>query len=160
MVVTAIVLFLILGFIYLTSTFWVQWWWFGSVGYQNALVTRYVSGAAAFLIAALIAGGFFAVNWQIALRRGERGRRSGRLASSRILRWPLWALTVIFAILAGSTAAQHSRTWARDWSAGWAWALRPRSAIATRCFNRPTGPRHSWRDATSPTRWRRSFQAP
>jgi uncharacterized membrane protein (UPF0182 family) len=111
MVVTAIVLFLILGFIYLTSTFWVQWWWFGSVGYQNALVTRYVSGAAAFLIAALIVGGFFAANWQIALRRGERGRRSGRLASSRILRWPLWALTVILAIFAGSTAAQQWVTW-------------------------------------------------
>ena len=110
MVITAIILFLILGFIYLTSTFWVQWWWFGSIGYQTALVTRYISAAGAFLLAGLIVGGFFAANWQIALRRGLGGR-SGRLASSRGLRWPLWFCLAVVLVPLGQLVPLPPELW-------------------------------------------------
>src|SRR5215207_6622317 len=111
MLITALVIFAVFAFAWLTARFWVQWWWFESVGYQTALTTRYISGAIAFVVAALLVGGFFAANWNLALRRRETASRSGRLASSRVLRWPLWLLTVIFAVFAGWFAAEQWVTW-------------------------------------------------
>jgi uncharacterized membrane protein (UPF0182 family) len=111
MIVTAFVLAAVFAFIWLTARFWIQWWWFDSVGYQTALTTRYVSGAIAFLVAALILGGFFAANWNLALGRRESVSRSARLASSRILRWPLWLLTAVLAVFAGWFAAEQWVTW-------------------------------------------------
>jgi uncharacterized protein len=111
MIVTALVLGAVFAFIWLTARFWIQWWWFESVGYQSALTTRYISGAIAFVVAALLVGGFFAANWNLALRRRETSSRSARLASSRILRWPLWLLTVILALFAGWFAAEQWVTW-------------------------------------------------
>ncbi len=110
MVVTAIVLVGIFAFIYLTSTFWIQWWWFESIGYRETLTTRYISGGIAFIVAALLVGGIFAVNWHVALRR-QGASKSARLSSSRILRWPLWLVTLIMAIAAGTLAAQQWVTW-------------------------------------------------
>jgi uncharacterized membrane protein (UPF0182 family) len=111
MLITALVLAAIVAFIYLTANFWIQWWWFESVGYQTALTTRYVSGVIAFVVAALIIGGIFAANWQIALRQTLGAGRSARLASSRIVRWPLWLATFALAIGAGVLAAERWDTW-------------------------------------------------
>ena len=111
MAVTAVVLIAILAFIYLTSTFWVQWWWFESIGYQSALITRYISAALAFAVAALLAGGFFAANWLIALRRRETVGRSARLASSRIVRTVLWGVTIVIALIAGLNAGGEWAIW-------------------------------------------------
>src|SRR5215218_10550177 len=111
MIITALVLVAVLAFIWLTARFWIQWWWFESVGYQTALTTRYVSGAIAFVVAALIVGGFFAANWNFTLRRRESVSRSARLASSRILRWPLWLLTVVLAVFAGWFVAEQWVVW-------------------------------------------------
>src|SRR5215211_492812 len=111
MLVTALLIFAVLGFIWLTARFWVQWWWFDSVGYQTALTTRYISGAVAFVISALLVGGFVAANWNLALRRRDSPSRSARLASSRILRWLLWLLTLVVAVFAGWLAAEQWVTW-------------------------------------------------
>jgi uncharacterized protein len=111
MIVTALVIAALFAFIYFTSTFWVQWWWFQSVGYQSALVTRYISAALAFVITALLVGVFFAANWQVALRRSAGAGRGARLASSRVLRWPLWLVTISLALFAGWTAAQQWGIW-------------------------------------------------
>src|SRR5215213_10971731 len=111
MVITALVIIAVFAFVWLTARFWIQWWWFDSVGYQTALTTRYISGAIAFVVAALLIGGFFAANWNFALRRRESASRSARLASSRILRWLLWLLTIGMAIFAGWLAAEQWVTW-------------------------------------------------
>ncbi len=111
MLVTALVIAALFAFIYFTSTFWVQWWWFQSIGYQSALLTRYISAALAFVIAALLVGGFFAANWQLALRRSASAGRGARLASSRILRWILWLVTIGVALFAGWVAAQQWGMW-------------------------------------------------
>lgn len=111
MITTALVLAGVLAFIYLTSTFWIQWWWFESVGYSTALTTRYISGAIAFIVAGLIVGVIFAVNWQIALRGRQDASRSARLASSRFLRWLLWLVTLALAVIAGVLAAQQWALW-------------------------------------------------
>src|SRR5215211_2295164 len=111
MVTTALILIAVFAFVWLTARFWIQWWWFDSVGYQTALTTRYISGAIAFIVAALLVGGFFAVNWNLALRHRESPGRSARLASSRILRWPLWLLTVVLAVFAGWFVAEQWVVW-------------------------------------------------
>ena len=71
MIITALVLAGVFAFLWLTARFWIQWWWFESIGYQTALTTRYISGAIAFVVAALLVGGFFAANWNLALRRAR-----------------------------------------------------------------------------------------
>jgi uncharacterized protein len=111
MLITTLVIFAVFAFAWLTARFWVQWWWFESVGYQTALTTRYISGAVAFVVAALLVGGFVAANWNLALRRRESPSRSARLASSRVLRWLLWLLTLAFAVFAGWLAAEQWVTW-------------------------------------------------
>ena len=111
MIATTLILAALLAFIWLTARFWIQWWWFESVGYQTALTTRYISGAIAFVAAALVVGGFFAANWNLALRRREDRSRSGRFASSRILRWLLWLITAVLAVAAGWLAAEQWVTW-------------------------------------------------
>jgi uncharacterized protein len=111
MLITALVLFAVFAFIWLTARFWIQWWWFDSVGYQTALTTRYISGAIAFVLAALLVGGFFAANWNFALRRRGSASRSARFASSRILRWPLWVVTFVLALFAGWFAAEQWVIW-------------------------------------------------
>src|SRR5215211_8686837 len=111
MLITTLIIFAVLAFAWLTVRFWVQWWWFDSVGYQTALTTRYISGAIAFVVAALLVGGFVAANWNLALQRRESPSRSARLASSRILRWLLWLLTLVVAVFAGWLAAEQWVTW-------------------------------------------------
>ena len=111
MFVTAVVIFALLAFVYLTSTFWVQWWWFDSVGYQTALTTRYVSSAMAFVIAGLIGGGFFGLNWWVALRRTAGLGRGSRIAASPVLRVPLIGLSLATCIFVGLIAAQRWDTW-------------------------------------------------
>jgi uncharacterized protein len=111
MIVTALIILGIIAFVSLTSAFWVQWWWFESIGYRSALVVRYASAALSFVVVALLVGGFFAVNWRLALQRREVASRSARLASSRVVRWPLWLITIALALFSGWLAAQQWMTW-------------------------------------------------
>ncbi|MFT4039636.1 MAG: UPF0182 family protein [Thermomicrobiales bacterium] len=113
MIFTAIFIFAVLAAIYFTSTFWIRWWWFDSLGFRQALTARYASGAVAFVAAFLIVGGIFALNWHIALRKraGIAAGRSGRAAGSRFLRAPLWGLTIALGAVAGVLAAQQWVVW-------------------------------------------------
>ena len=111
MIFTAIFIVAVLAAIYFTSAFWIRWWWFESLGFTQALTARYVSGAVAFFTALLIVGGIFAANWNFALRKREVVSRSGRVAQSRLLRIPLWLLTVALGAVAGVLAAQQWVTW-------------------------------------------------
>lgn len=111
MIVTALIIFGLFAFIYLSATFWIQWWWFESIGYSTALTTRYISGFIAFLVAGILTGGIVALNWNIALRRNLAPGKSARLANSRFLRWPLWLITVAIGVFAGVLAAEQWVVW-------------------------------------------------
>lgn len=111
MIITAIVIVALLAFVYLTSTFWVQWWWFDSVGYQTALTTRYISAALAFIVAGLLGGGFFALNWWLALRRTGEAGRGARITASPLLRVPLVGLSLAVGVFVGWLAAERWDTW-------------------------------------------------
>ncbi|MDP9364943.1 MAG: UPF0182 family protein, partial [Chloroflexota bacterium] len=107
-VATAVILGLFLA-LFATAGFWVNWLWFGSVGYRSVLVTRYVAQATAFVAGGLLAAGFFAANWLLALRRGWYGTRPG--PAVRPARLALWGLTAAVFLLAGSAAADRWQTW-------------------------------------------------
>jgi uncharacterized membrane protein (UPF0182 family) len=111
MIVAAIMILALLAFVYLTSTFWVQWWWFESVGYQTTLTTRYVSAALAFVVSGLLAGGFFTLNWWLALRRTIAAGRGARIAASPLLRVPLVGLSLAVSVFVGWIAAEQWDTW-------------------------------------------------
>lgn len=116
MLITAGVIALLGLVLFTTAAFWVDWWWFGSVGFRSVLVTRFLAQGATFVVAAAVAGVFFAANWRSALRRPIRdaggGGGGGRVAAgSRLLRVPLWLLTVVVAVGVGGAAAGSWQTW-------------------------------------------------
>ena len=67
-VVLAILVALFAG-LFVTSGFWVNWLWFGSLGLRSVLLTRYAAQWSLFAGGAILAGLFFAIN----LRHAARG---------------------------------------------------------------------------------------
>ena len=112
MVITAAIIALLFIGLFVTSTFWVNWWWFESVGYRSVLATRYISQGLAFVIGGLVASAFFTVNWLFALRRSYAGgNRPVNARPSRFLRIPLWLLSLAIFLIFGLTASSRWVTW-------------------------------------------------
>ena len=113
MIITAVILLGLLGILYATSTFWVNWWWYDSVGYKDVLITRYVSYWAAFAIGAVVSALIFALNWRAAIRNGLKlslNRPAGPFGT-RLGRWLLRLATLAVAYLGGVWAADRWETW-------------------------------------------------
>lgn len=117
-----------------TAAFWVDWWWFGSVGYRQVLTARYLSGLAAFAVGGGLAALFFWLNWRLALHVGQglgfAGRRS--IFATRAGRVVLVGLTVVLAIIVGASTAGHWETW-RLFAAGRSFG------VADPIYNRDAG---------------------
>ena len=116
MLVTGMIIATIIIGLFVTASFWVNWWWFGSLGYRSVLVTEYLTRVVAFLLGGLLAAAFFAANWRYALRRAklvsdQDGARANAVGSSRFVMLPLWALTLGVAVVTGSAAAARWHTW-------------------------------------------------
>ncbi|MBA3415819.1 MAG: UPF0182 family protein, partial [Chloroflexia bacterium] len=113
MIVTAAVIFGLFILVVVTSSFWVDWWWYGSIGYRQVVTTRYISQAAAFLVAGGLAALFFAVNWRIALRVAQSLAYQGRSSffTSRVGGWLLTGVTVLLGLTVGSSASARWETW-------------------------------------------------
>lgn len=113
MIITAALLGVVALALVATAGFWVNWWWFGSAGYQSVLARRYAAEVLAFGAGGLIAAAFFAANWLYALRRTSSSP-SGSRATGRarlLVRLPLWLLTLTVLIVAGAAAAARWQTW-------------------------------------------------
>lgn len=112
MIVTALIFVVLFIGLILTSNFWVNWWWFESAGYLSILTTRYLAQGLAFLIGGVLAAAVFALNWQLALRRGHgAGTASPDSRPSRWLKIPLWLLTLVIFFVAGLAASSQWVTW-------------------------------------------------
>ncbi|MBA3642550.1 MAG: UPF0182 family protein [Chloroflexia bacterium] len=116
MIITAAIIAVLIITLFTTANFWINWWWFGSVGYRSALVTRYIASAIAFLLGGVIAAWFFWANWSYALRDRSRPRdpRLGThrpTALRRIGAVPLWMVTGLVFLIAGIAAADRWRIW-------------------------------------------------
>jgi len=93
-----------------TAPFWINWLWFGSVGYRSVIVTNYVSQAVSFIGGGIIAGLIFWVNVRLALRNTREGQESeGRVSrySRTVLRVLSGLATVLVALVAGYVTSQH-----------------------------------------------------
>ena len=103
MIVTALVFVVLFIGLFITSNFWVNWWWYDSVGYLSVLTTRYLAQGIAFLVGGAVAAIFFTANWQLALRRSYAGgNRPLDARPSRLLRIPLWIVSALVFLVAGA----------------------------------------------------------
>ncbi|MEJ7840069.1 MAG: UPF0182 family protein, partial [Thermomicrobiales bacterium] len=95
------------------APFWINWLWFGSVGYRSVLVTGYVARIVSFVVIGLIAALLFGLNLVIALRntRDESGRREGRVGrlSQRFLSILTYAGSAVIFLVAGANGSSHWR---------------------------------------------------
>ncbi|CAA9546952.1 MAG: INTEGRAL MEMBRANE PROTEIN (Rhomboid family) [uncultured Thermomicrobiales bacterium] len=111
--VAAAVILALVVLVVSTATFWVNWWWFGDVGYRSLLTTRYLTRLMAFVAGGLVGGGFVFANLVFALRR-SRGRRSaGDLPAigERLFVGLLLGLSTLVFLLTGSGAAGRWQDW-------------------------------------------------
>ncbi len=113
MLITAGVISAIAIVLFATSAFWVNWWWFGSMGHREVLTTRYTAQLISFLIGGAIAGAVFGGNMVLALRRSRQTRPVGRILAfaDQTLRAAVIAATGIIAFLFGLAAAARWETW-------------------------------------------------
>lgn len=100
-----LVLAVIFVLMWVTAPFWINWLWFGSVGYRSVITTNYTMQGLSFLIAAVIAGLLFWTNLRLALRNTERhdigeDSRFGR-AGNTMIRWLSILGSLVIAIAGG-----------------------------------------------------------
>jgi uncharacterized membrane protein (UPF0182 family) len=114
MIVTAAIIGALILLLFATASFWVDWWWYDSLGYRDAYVKRYVAQAATFVVAAAIGAGLVLVNAGIALRRTrpEPGRRGlvVRLAN-RVVILAILGAAAFVALTIGLAQAARWETW-------------------------------------------------
>ena len=91
------------------APFWINWLWFGSVGYRSVLVTGYVAKVVAFFGAGLIAALILWLNLTIALRntRDPRGEGTVGRFSQRLITLLTLAGSALVFIIAGINGARH-----------------------------------------------------
>ena len=107
MLVTAVVIAVVIGGAFATASFWVDWWWYGSLGYREVLVTQYVMKLLAFVVAGLVAGLFYWFNWRRAQQQGAEKIARGQGVVGTGLRTILMALTALVVAVAGFGAADR-----------------------------------------------------
>ncbi len=97
----------------LSAPFWINWLWFGSIGYRSILVTNYVGQALAFVIGGLLAALIFVVNSRLALRntRDQRTVREGTAGriSNRVLTVLGLAVGLMIFFISGSISSSFWR---------------------------------------------------
>ena len=121
MLIAAAVIVVLFVLVFATAAFWVNWWWFGSVGYRSMLTTRYAAWALSFLVGGALAGAFFAGNLVLAARwvRADAAATpsAGRATSGRAAfgRWlmllPTVVATAVVVVAAGVASGDRWTTW-------------------------------------------------
>ncbi len=90
---------------FVTAPFWVNWLWFGDMGYQSVLMRTYGFQIITFFVAALISGLLFLTNMRLALRNsrkfdvGEGGQFTQY--GNRVIGWISLGLTAVIAFILG-----------------------------------------------------------
>ena len=118
MLITAAIILGAIVLIFATAAFWVQWWWFDSLGYSSVLMRRYVGQSVVFAIAGIIAAVVFLVNVSIALRRSrEATDKTGRLTSiaDRLVVILAVGSALVLSIIVGLAASSRWDAWLLWW---------------------------------------------
>ncbi len=91
MLLAALVIIGVFVFLSFTAPFWINWLWFGSVGYRSIIVTNYLGVSITFILAGLMAAAVFVTNVRLAVRntRDQTKPREGRVSrfSQQALNW-------------------------------------------------------------------------
>ncbi len=113
MFVAVLVLVAIIIVLFGFSPFWINWLWFGSVGYRSILTTNYVSETLFFVVGGLIAAAVFVLNVWFALRTTREGQvqREGFVgrSSQRLIQFLAFGGGAVVFIVAGTIASHHWR---------------------------------------------------
>lgn len=119
MIITTLIIAVIFIVLFGTAALWVDWWWFGSVGYRSVFVKRYVAELIVFLIATIFSGAVFLINVSIALRRSRSATtKSGRLTTftDRFVVLLALAGAAVVSISIGLAAGARWETWLLWWN--------------------------------------------
>src|SRR5437764_8313464 len=118
-----------------SAGFWSNWLWFGSLGFQQVLGTRYVAEWSLFGLAAVVAALFFGLSVRFAARRLPGARVAVTVQGQRVVLAPR---LVGLAILAGSLVVGFllGSAAAGDWPVALAYLNRTTFGIAEPVFNR------------------------
>jgi uncharacterized membrane protein (UPF0182 family) len=91
MLIATLVIVGIFVFLSFTAPFWINWLWFGSVGYRSIIVTNYLGVSITFVVFGLLAAAVFVTNVRLAVRntRDQTKPREGRVSrfSQIALNW-------------------------------------------------------------------------
>jgi uncharacterized membrane protein (UPF0182 family) len=93
-----------------TASFWINWLWFDSMGYDGVLLRRYAAQALSVLVVGGVAALIFYINVSLALRNTrEKDGTVGAVSrwSRRLLRGLIVGLSMIVFLVAGLRAATH-----------------------------------------------------
>lgn len=90
---------------FITAPFWINWLWFGDVGYRSVLMRTYFAQIGIFFVSALIAALLFLTNMRLALRNSKKfdvgtDNRFGRISNS-VISWLTIGGTALIALFAG-----------------------------------------------------------
>lgn len=125
MLIAVVAIAVVAVVVYGSAAFWVNWWWFGSMGYRGVLTTRYTAEVVSFLIGGAVAAAVFGGSLVLALRRSRGAEATGRVRrfAERTLRALTVAATAVIAVLFGLATAGRWETWLL-WLHGDAFGLR------------------------------------
>lgn len=97
---------------FVTAPFWVNWLWFGDMGYRSVLIRTYGFQIGTFFVAALISGLLFLTNMRLALRNTKKfdigvDNKFGNISNTAIK----WLSTLGAAVIALVFGQYFSNRW-------------------------------------------------
>jgi uncharacterized membrane protein (UPF0182 family) len=113
MLIAAAMILIVAVVLFGTSSFWINWWWFGSVGYRSVLTRNYSVKAVSFVAFGLVAAIFIFGNFALALRRTRplQARQGFQRMADRAIFYFGLALSAAGFIVAGFWGASRWETW-------------------------------------------------
>ncbi len=118
MLIAALVVVLIFVLASITAPFWINWLWFGSMGYRSIIITNYLGVTITFLVTGLLAGAAFFTNVRMAIRntKNRKGAAEGRFGTFSVS--ALRGIGLIGAIALGLVTGWLSKGfWREAWLA-------------------------------------------
>lgn len=112
-VIALVVIGLILAVLFGTARFWVNLWWFDSMGYRSALLRRYFAEIATFACFGLATGLVFFINARIALRRAVSHLHPSGFGggAAAIFKWLILIASILVGLAFGSAASKNWVIW-------------------------------------------------
>jgi uncharacterized protein len=118
MLMAALVILLLFVLVSITAPFWINWLWYGSMGYRSVIITNYVGVTVTFLLTAILAGAAFYVNARMAIRNTGNRNDSVEGRFGRFSIAALRGIALIGAIILGLVTGWLSKDfWREAWLA-------------------------------------------